>query len=45
VKLTLVGVVLALTLLHLRFPRAHALQAAVFAVTLVIVWLGLDLTR
>ena len=41
-KLALVGVAIALTLVHLRFPRAHALQGAIFAVTLAIVWLGLD---
>jgi uncharacterized membrane protein len=45
VKLTLVGIVLVLTLVHLRYPRAHALQAAIFIVTLAIVWLGLELTR
>lgn len=44
-KLGLVGVVLALTLAHLRWPRLHALQAAIIAATLAIVWLGLDLTR
>jgi uncharacterized membrane protein len=42
-KLGLVGLVIVLTLAHLRFPRAHALQAAIFLATLVIVWLGLDL--
>ena len=44
-KLALVGLVLVLTLVHLRRPGAHALQAAIFLVTLAIVWLGLDLTR
>jgi uncharacterized membrane protein len=43
VKLGLVALVLVLTLVHLRFPRAHALQAAILIATLVIVWLGLDL--
>jgi uncharacterized membrane protein len=42
-KLSLVGVVFALTVAHLRWPRLHALQAALFLATLVIVWLGLDL--
>lgn len=42
-KLGLVALVIALTLVHLRFPRAHALQAAIFLATLAIVWLGLDL--
>jgi uncharacterized membrane protein len=42
-KLGLVALVIALTLVHLRFPRAHALQAAIFLATLAIVWLGLDI--
>ena len=42
-KLGLVGLVVALTLLHMRLPKAHALQAAVLLATLGIVWLGLDL--
>jgi uncharacterized membrane protein len=42
-KLGLVAAVLVLTALHLRFPRAHALQAAIFVLSLAIVWLGLDL--
>jgi len=42
-KLGLVALVIALTLVHLRYPRAHALQAAIFLATLAIVWLGLDL--
>jgi uncharacterized membrane protein len=44
-KLGAVGLAIALTLLHLRFPRAHALQAAILVVSLAIVWLGLDLSR
>ncbi|HYU61004.1 MAG TPA: hypothetical protein VEK39_09600 [Solirubrobacterales bacterium] len=44
-KLGAVGLAIVLTLLHLRFPRAHALQAAILAVSLAIVWLGLDLSR
>jgi uncharacterized membrane protein len=43
VKLVLIGVLIALTLIHLRFPRAHVLQAVIFLITLAIVWLGLDL--
>jgi len=43
VKLALVGAVSALTLVHLRHPRAHALQAVIFLLTLAIVWLGVDL--
>lgn len=42
-KLGLVAVLIVLTVVHLRFPRAHVLQAAIFVITLVIVWLGLDL--
>jgi uncharacterized membrane protein len=44
-KLGLVALVLVLTLAHLRTPHAHALQGAIFVATLVIVWLGLELTR
>lgn len=42
-KLALVGAVIGLTIVHLRRPRLHALQAAILAVSLVIVWLGLEL--
>ena len=38
VKLALVAVALVLVGLHLRFSRAQLLQAAVFLVTLAIVW-------
>lgn len=44
-KLALVATAIVLTGVHLRFPRAHALQAAIFAVTLAIVWLGVELGR
>ena len=43
VKLALVAVALILVVLHLRFSRAHVLQAAVFLVTLAIVWEGVQL--
>jgi putative copper export protein len=43
VKLGLVGAVVALALLHLRWPRAHALQGAILVLTAAVVWLGLDL--
>ena len=43
VKLALVALLLLLTGLHLRFPRAHALQGAIFVISLAVVWLGLDL--
>ena len=42
-KLGLVALVVALTVAHLRWPKAHALQAAVLVASLVIVWLGLQL--
>ena len=42
-KLGLLGVVLALSVAHLRWPRAHVLQAAILLCTLAIVYLGLDL--
>jgi uncharacterized membrane protein len=42
-KLGLVAVLIALTLAHLRFPRAHALQGAILLITLVVVWLGVDI--
>ncbi len=43
VKLGLVAALILLTLVHLRFPRAHALQAAILLLTLAVVWLGLDI--
>lgn len=43
-KLGLVALLIVLTLVHLRLPRAHVLQAAIFLITLAVVWLGLDLT-
>jgi hypothetical protein len=36
-------VALGLTIVHLRKPKLHALQAAILGLTLVIVWLGLEL--
>jgi uncharacterized membrane protein len=42
-KLALVALVIGLTLLHLRLPKAHALQGAILLASLVIVWLGLEL--
>jgi uncharacterized membrane protein len=44
-KLGLVAAVMVLTAIHLHYPRAHLLQAAIFAATLAIVWLGLDLAH
>ncbi len=43
IKLAVVALVIILTLMHLRLPRLHTLQAAIFLGSLVIVWLGLDL--
>lgn len=43
VKLTLVAVALVLVGAHLRYARAHLLQAAVFLVTLAIVWEAVQL--
>jgi uncharacterized membrane protein len=42
-KLALVVLLVAVTLVHLRFGNAHALQGAILLITLVIVWLGLKL--
>lgn len=44
-KLGLIAAVLVLTALHVRHPRAHALSALIFVLTLVIVWLGADLAN
>ena len=44
-RIELISVVVAVTLVHLRFSRAHALQAAILLATLVIVWLGVDLAQ
>ena len=43
VKLGLVAVALALVAVHLRYSRAHLLQAAIFLVTLGIVWEAVQL--
>jgi uncharacterized membrane protein len=42
-KLGLVALVIGLSLLHLRFPKLHALQGAILLASLAIVWLGLEL--
>jgi uncharacterized membrane protein len=44
-KLTFVVAVGLLTWWHLRRPRAHALQGAIFVLSLAIVWLGLRLAH
>ena len=42
-KLALVAAVVALTIVHLRRPKLHILQAAILLASLAIVWLGLEL--
>jgi uncharacterized membrane protein len=42
-KLALVAALILLTLVHLRYGKLHALQGLILLVTLVIVWLGLEL--
>jgi hypothetical protein len=44
-KLALVALVLILTGVHVWRPRWHALQGAILLASLVIIWLGLQLTR
>jgi uncharacterized membrane protein len=41
VKLGLVALVVALIAVHMRRPTWHVLDAAIFAVSLAIVWLGI----
>lgn len=43
VKLALVALVAALVVWHIRRPTMHVLEAAVFLISLAIVWLGLSL--
>jgi putative copper export protein len=42
-KLGLVVLLVALTAVHLRFGRAHAVQGAILLITLAIAWLGVQL--
>lgn len=42
-KIGLAALLVALALAHLRYSRAHALQAAIFVLTLAVVWLGVRL--
>jgi uncharacterized membrane protein len=44
-KLALVALVAVLLVWHMRRPTMHALEAAVFILSLVIVWLGLTLAH
>jgi uncharacterized membrane protein len=43
IKLGLIGLVIVMTLAHLRYPRVHAFAGAIFLATLAIVWLAVDL--
>jgi len=43
IKLALVALAVVLVAVHLRYPRAHLLQAAIFLVTLAIVWEAVQL--
>ena len=45
IKLVLVAVVAAVTVWHMRRPGNHALEGLVFVLSLVIVFLGLDLAH
>jgi uncharacterized membrane protein len=45
VKLSLVALVAGLVVWHIRRPAQHALEAAIFVISLVIVWLGLSLAH
>ena len=45
VKLALVLVVAVLTVWHMRRPSMHALEGAIFLVSLAIVWLGVSLAQ
>jgi uncharacterized membrane protein len=45
IKLGLVAIVAALTVWHMRRPANHALEGLVFVLSLVIVYLGLDLAH
>lgn len=44
-KLGLVAVAVALVLAHMRRPTWHALEGAIFLVSLAVVWLGVDLAH
>lgn len=43
IKMGLFLVLIALIFLHMKYPKLHALQGATLLVTLVVVWLGLQL--
>jgi uncharacterized membrane protein len=45
VKLGLVALVIVLIVGHMRKPRSHVLDAAIFAISLAIMWLGIVVAR
>jgi uncharacterized membrane protein len=45
IKLGLVAIVAALVVWHMRRPAAHALEGLIFVLSLVIVYIGLDLAH
>jgi uncharacterized membrane protein len=45
VKLGLVALVIVLIVAHMRKPRAHVLDAVIFAISLGIMWLGIVVAR
>jgi glycerol kinase len=45
VKLALVVLVAGLVVWHMRRPTMHALEGAIFVVSLAIVWLGVSLAH
>ncbi len=44
-KLALVGVVAMLVVWHMRRPRLHAIEGAIFVASLAVVWLGVELAH
>ena len=44
-KLVLVGAVALLVVWHMRRPRLHAIEGAIFVASLAIVWLGVELAH
>jgi uncharacterized membrane protein len=45
IKLAFVSLVAGLVVWHMRRPRVHALEGAIFVGSLAIVWLGVSLTH
>jgi uncharacterized membrane protein len=45
VKLALVGLTALLVIWHIRRPKLHALEGAIFLASLAIVWLGVSLAH